>query len=149
MEAGVLKHARAKMEAIGLIIGIGHDLVELDRIQHILEGLTAERFIAKVLTSAERERAVARGGRRIEYVAGRFAAKEAIVKALGCGIGAAVGFLDIEILPDAFGKPVCHLSEGAWQRLGLSSDEVRLHISITHERSLASAYSIAERIESN
>jgi len=127
-----------------LIIGIGHDLVEIERLHRILQGPTAERFEARVLTAAERTRADARGGRREEYIAGRFAAKEAIVKALGCGIGRTVGFLDIEVLPDGAGKPVCRLTDGAWQRLGLSPEETVLHLSITHERSLASAYAIVE-----
>ena len=131
-----------------MIIGIGHDLVEMNRMQRVLDGPTADRFAARILTPAEQKRGNARGGRRTEYLAGRFAAKEAIVKALGCGIGGKVGFLDIEVLPDASGKPECRLSDQAWQRLGLSSEDVRLHISITHERSLASAYAIAEHIGS-
>ncbi|MFS0726128.1 holo-ACP synthase [Paenibacillus sp. 1P07SE] len=129
-----------------MIIGIGHDLVELERVRRILDGQTAERFLEKMLTPAERQLLSGKGMRSAEYTAGRFAAKEAVVKALGCGIGGTVGLLDIEVLPDASGRPVCSLTGEAWQRLGLSPDEVKLHVSITHERSLASAYAVAERI---
>ena len=81
-----------------------------------------------------------------EFVAGRFAAKEAIVKALGCGIGMEVGFQDIEILPDDKGKPEVNLSDEAWTRLGLPEGRnYNIHLTITHSRDLASAFAVVER----
>ncbi|CAM4450280.1 holo-ACP synthase [Paenibacillus tarimensis] len=126
-----------------MIIGIGHDVVEIDRIRAILEGAAGERFMRRVLTAAEYDRALNKGSSCVEYVAGRFAVKEAVVKAIGCGIGSAVGFKDMEVLPDKLGKPVCTLSEEALQRLQLDY-QLRIHVSISHERSLASAFAIAE-----
>lgn len=127
------------------IIGIGLDIVELERVNALLSGPTGERFIARVLTERERE---ALPGmpfrRRAQYVAGRFAMKEAVAKALGCGIGKLVGFQDIEALPDEYGKPNCRLSDGALSRLRFASHP-RIHAAITHERSMAAASVVLEQ----
>lgn len=128
------------------ISGIGLDVVELERIARVLSGPAGERFLERVLT--ERERAAARGmpdKRRVPYVAGRFALKEAVAKALGCGLGGLVGFRDIEAVPDELGKPCCELSAEALARLGLAGRHVKLHVAITHERSIAAATAIIER----
>ena len=130
-----------------MIVGMGHDILEIERIADMRERSSWERFLHKVLTDAERELALERGGRIIEFVAGRFAAKEAVVKAIGCGIGEKVGFTDIEILPDALGKPYCTLSQDAWSRLLMDELDYSIHISITHQRTLASAMAIVERRE--
>lgn len=87
-----------------MIYGTGIDLTELSRIQTILaKGL---KLPEKVLTPAE-QAVFARYPlkRQIEFLAGRFSAKEAYSKAYGTGIGAAVGFQDIEILDNQHGKP--------------------------------------------
>ncbi|PZD94969.1 holo-[acyl-carrier-protein] synthase [Paenibacillus sambharensis] len=129
-----------------MIIGVGHDVVEIARIRKILAGTAGERFMHRTLTDAEYERAKSKGESLAEYVAGRFAVKEAVVKALGCGIGTAVGFKDIEVLPDKLGKPVCTICDEALLRLKLEYP-IRLHVSISHERSLASAFAIAEHAD--
>jgi len=128
-----------------LIIGIGHDLVEIARIGRILQGNTKESFIRRILAEEEIARAPSGDRRLAEYAAGRFAAKEAVAKALGCGIGAAVCFTDIIVLPDRHGKPVCTLSDRAWERLGLDASETVIHVTITHERAMASAFAVVER----
>jgi holo-[acyl-carrier protein] synthase len=130
-----------------MIYGVGMDMLEISRMNKILEGNTAERFLERILTSAERELAAVRKGRLNEFAAGRFTAKEAVVKALGCGIGQIVGFQDIEILPDALGKPCCYLKSVALVRLGLPMNStMRIHLSITHSESMAAAYVIIEHI---
>lgn len=128
-----------------MIIGIGHDLVEVARIKRILRGRVKDAFLRRILAEEEIARAPSEGGRLAEYVAGRFAVKEAVAKALGCGIGAAVRFTDIIVLPDPRGRPVCTLSARAWERLGLASSETGIHVTITHERKYASAFAVAER----
>jgi holo-[acyl-carrier-protein] synthase len=128
-----------------VIIGIGHDLVEIARIERILQGRTADLFLRRILTEEEIALAPAGGRRLAEFAAGRFAVKEAVSKAFGCGIGAAVRFIDIIVLPDRLGKPVCTLSARAWERLGLDSSATRIHVTITHERGIASAFAVAER----
>lgn len=129
-----------------MIYGIGHDILELDRVKKILESSSGERFLKKVLTSNERDLLTERGPRRAEYTAGRFAVKEAVVKAFGCGISGQVGFQDIEVLPDKLGKPVAVLHSDAWERLGLDAREMNVHVSISHQPGLASAYCIVEKL---
>jgi holo-[acyl-carrier protein] synthase len=129
-----------------MIAGIGLDVVELERMAKLLEGPAKDKFVARVLTEQERmgwNRLQPR--RALEYISGRFAAKEAVVKALGTGIGAIVGFMDIEVLPDALGKPVCLISQEAIQRLGWEGHAFKVHIAITHERTLAVATAIIEK----
>ncbi len=87
-----------------MIYGTGIDLTEIGRIQKIVDaGL---KLPEKVLTPAELVVFNRYGSkRRIEFLAGRFSAKESYSKAFGTGIGAAVGFQDIEILDNEAGKP--------------------------------------------
>ncbi|CAM3559325.1 MULTISPECIES: holo-ACP synthase [Saccharibacillus] len=129
-----------------MIHGIGHDILEIGRVIRLLDGAQRERFLHRVLTPAELEIARARGPKLAEFVSGRFAAKEAIVKALGCGIGRIVGFEDIEIVPGALGKPGVRLSDAAWSRLGLpGGNGYAIHLSITHQPAMASAFAVVER----
>ncbi|MCE5168663.1 holo-ACP synthase [Paenibacillus profundus] len=127
-----------------MIYGIGHDILELDRVTRLLNGKSKDRFLQRVLTPAELAVLKQRETRMAEWVAGRFAVKEAVVKAFGTGIGRTIGFLDIEVLPDAHGKPHACVSEAAWNRLGLPSDSYHIHVSISHQPSLASAQAIVE-----
>ena len=137
---------------MNMIIGIGTDLVEIARIRGILEQSHGARFVERVLTPEERELSVKRAGRLAEFVAGRFAAKEAVAKALGCGIGRQLGLQDIRIVPDAKGKPCCSVSDAAWERLGFgvgsssASAAVTLHLTITHTDTTAAAFAVAERV---
>jgi holo-[acyl-carrier protein] synthase len=130
-----------------MIVGVGLDVVELERIEKILKQPSGKRFAEKVLTAKEGERWASLPFRRsLEFIAGRFAAKEAVVKAFGCGIGLLAGFHDIEILPDSAGKPECLLSEACWNRLGHEAGRHKIHVAITHERKLAAATAVVERI---
>jgi holo-[acyl-carrier protein] synthase len=129
-----------------MIYGVGMDMLEISRMKKIMKGKAAQRFLERILTLSERDLAATRKGRLSEFIAGRFAAKEAVVKALGCGIGQNVGFQDIEVLPDAFGKPLCTITSIALERLGLPLDStMRIHLSITHSESMAAAYVIIEQ----
>lgn len=126
-----------------MILGIGTDLVEITRVRRFLEGDSGERFLERVLTPEERRLAREKRGRLTEFVAGRFAAKEAVVKALGTGIGGVTGFQDVEVLPAEGGRPQVTLSAEARSKLKLPP-EFRIHLSITHTAGLASAYAIVE-----
>ncbi|WP_025690725.1 holo-ACP synthase [Paenibacillus zanthoxyli] len=129
-----------------MIYGIGHDLLEINRIAVLLEGRLGGRFVRRVLTEGELSVAGSRGGLTAEYAAGRFAAKEAIVKAFGCGIGAALGFTDIEILPGKLGRPEAAISGEAWTRLNLPDGyDYIIHLTITHTTDLASAFAVVEQ----
>lgn len=115
-----------------MIIGIGLDLTEIPRIVKAYEKQAG--FPMKVLT--ENEQQVfnqLNGKRKMEFLAGRFAAKEAFSKALGTGIGK-VGFLDIEVLNDEKGKP--YIAKAPF--IG------NTFISITHTDTIAAAQVILE-----
>jgi holo-[acyl-carrier protein] synthase len=137
-----------------MIIGIGADITGLERIGRLLEGERGGAFLRRALTEAERHMALAKSahrGRYVEFVAGRWAAKEAVAKAVGCGIGAIVGLHDIEVLPDDRGRPVCTLSGQAWERLealspSLRRERVKLHLTITHSEGMAAAFAVAEQL---
>lgn len=126
-----------------MIIGIGVDITEIIRVKKIIEQPVGERFLDRILTASERELLRMRKGRTAEFAAGRFAAKEAVAKALGCGIGKQVGFRDVEVLPDASGKPICTLLGDARRRAGLDPDAL-IHISISHSETTAIAYVVIE-----
>jgi holo-[acyl-carrier protein] synthase len=115
---------------------VGVDLVELDRISHSIERF-GERFLRRVYT--ERELAYCRG--RVRSLAARWAAKEAVAKALGTGIGV-VGWRDIEVLNNEQQRPQITLHGPAAElaaRLNIST----LEISLSHARDYAVAFVVA------
>jgi holo-[acyl-carrier protein] synthase len=114
-----------------MIKGIGIDIIELSRIQDILN--RQKRFLDRVLTPNERLKFEDLPTvRKVEFLAGRFAAKEAYSKANGTGIGEELSFLDIEIENDSSGKPF------------FAKPETKAHLSITHSRDYAAAQVIIE-----
>lgn len=129
-----------------MIIGIGHDMTELSRIKKLLSGAVGEKFLRRIFTEQEYVEFDATVGevRKVEYVAGRFAVKEAVSKAFGCGIGSMLGFHDIEIKRTSSGKPTCNVRGTALESLGYLHMNLEIHISITHERELASAFVVVE-----
>ncbi len=127
-----------------MIISTGVDLAEVERIQAALEHpRTGRRFRDRVFT--EREIAYCEKKRRGKYesYAGRFAAKEAVMKALGRGWGAKVGWLDIEVARARSGKPDIVLHDKT-AKLAAELGIRRWALSITHTRDHGLAYVIAE-----
>lgn len=117
-----------------MIEGIGIDLVELDRIEALLE--RQPDFPARILTEREMTRFLELSNhRQIEFLAGRFSAKEAFSKALGTGIGENMSFLDVEILPNEVNKPIVYtdLFHG------------NIHVTISHSKEYAIAQIILEK----
>ena len=86
-----------------MIYGIGVDIVEIARVEKLYTDF-GERFTRRILTLPEREE-FARRGLKISYLATRFAAKEAVAKALGTGIGEALGFHSVQIVNSEQGRP--------------------------------------------
>lgn len=110
-------------------IKTGVDLIEISRVQEVVSR-HGKHYLERVYTPAELELC----GKRAESLAGRYAAKEAVAKALGCGIGD-VEWKEIEILGDEQNAPVLHLSGKAAQKadeLGLTSWSVSLSHSQSH-----------------
>ena len=121
-----------------MITGLGNDITECARIENALRK-HGDLFLDHLLTA--REKTESRG--RISYYAGRWAAKEAISKALGCGIGEHCAFTDIEILNNEAGRPEATLS-GAAEITAKQLQVGRIHLSISHERHYAVATAILE-----
>jgi holo-[acyl-carrier protein] synthase len=114
-----------------MIKGIGIDIIELSRIEALLT--RQMKLIDRILTPMEKDRFETLSSRRqVEFLAGRFAVKEAFSKAMGTGIGKELSFLDIEIANDPFGKPF------------IVKPEIHAHISISHSRDYAVAQVIIE-----
>jgi holo-[acyl-carrier protein] synthase len=117
---------------------VGIDLIDIDRIHAVL-GRDPQRFRRRVLTDSENRYC----GAKIERVAGRWAAKEAISKVLGLGVRG-VGWREIEVLPNRAGQPQVVLHRRAAARAeALGLDEVS--VSISHERHMAVAVAVAHR----
>ncbi len=119
-----------------VLLRTGIDLVEIDRLQGLRPEIR-ERFLQRVFTPRE----LAEAGGSDASLAGRFAVKEAVSKALGTGIGA-LGWQQIEVERGAAGEPVLHLYGSALaeaERQGL----MVWSISITHSRTQAVAVAVA------
>ncbi len=119
-----------------MIEGIGLDLVELDRIEKLYN--RQKSFLNRVLTPDEQTHFHKLSKhRQIEFLAGRFAAKEAFAKAIGTGIGAALSFQEIEILPNPKNKPIVKTNKYSG----------KIHLSISHAKTIAMAQIILEKYE--
>jgi holo-[acyl-carrier protein] synthase len=122
------------------IYGIGIDVVEVERISAAI-ARHGETFLAKLFTPAERAYCDAQKKPELHYAA-RFAAKEAVSKALGTGIGGEAGWLDLEITRDAAGAPKLFL-QGAAAAFTKQHGITEIQISLTHAREYAAANAIA------
>lgn len=123
------------------IIGIGTDITECLRIANMIER-HGELFICRVYTDNEIAYCSSRKAATQHY-AGRWAAKEAVLKALGTGWRKGISWRDVEVANLSTGAPTIMLHAGA-RDVADSLGIQRMHISISHARSHAVAYAIAE-----
>lgn len=121
-----------------MIIGIGVDIIEIERVRQAIQN--NKNFLSKLFTEKEIDYFISRN-MNSEVIAGNFAAKEAVSKALGTGIRG-FSFKDIEILRNELGKPEVILHSGA--KLIGNNNSLRIHLSISHNNSSAIAYSVLE-----
>jgi holo-[acyl-carrier protein] synthase len=127
------------------ILGHGIDIVETVRIKHLLEA-HGERFLDRCFTPAEQTYCARNAKRYLEHLAGRFAAKEAVLKVLGTGWRGGIAWTDIEILPEPSGQPKVTLS-GESLRIAKELGISRWHVSISHIETHATASAIGMRGE--
>ncbi|MEW6064544.1 ACP synthase [Desulforamulus profundi] len=116
--------------------GIGTDIIEIERIE-LAVSRSGQQFLDRVFTPAEQEHCKG----KVQCLAGRFAAKEAILKALGTGLRE-LRWTNIEILPNYLGKPEVKLT-GAALELAEKMDVARVLVSISHDRGRAVAFAVA------
>lgn len=124
-----------------MIIGIGTDIIEINRIENAVKRTNG--FINKLFTKNEIEMFESKGFKS-EVIAGNFAAKEAISKAIGTGFRG-FGVKDIEVLRDELGKPIVNLSNKVYTVM--KRKNVNIHLSISHSRNNAIAYAVMEVLE--
>ena len=125
-----------------MILGHGIDIVDTLRIARMLEE-HGQRFLDRCFTPAEQSHCTQSEKRRVERLAGRFAVKEAILKVLGTGWRGGIQWTDMEVLPDALGRPVCTLTGEAAavaEKIGIA----HWHVSISHIETHAVGSAIGE-----
>lgn len=133
-----------------MIYGIGTDLIEIERIAAAFERF-GDRFAQRILGpqelarySARRARSARRG---VAYLATRFAAKEAISKAIGLGLRSPMSWRAVEIVNEPSGRPLA-VANGALAAF-LRARRLRLSVSVTDEQTMAMAFAVAEVIDEN
>lgn len=124
-----------------MIVGVGVDIVEIGRIKEVME--RNNKFMEKVFEKSEIEYLKSRN-LRPEYVAGRFAAKEAVSKALGTGFRG-FNLRDIVIESNELGKPLVLLKNKA-KNIAEQNGTAIIHLSISHGMESAIAYAVMEVI---
>ncbi|MFL6859989.1 MAG: holo-ACP synthase [Sphingomicrobium sp.] len=127
-----------------MIVGIGSDLCNIERIQHSLERW-GDKFLNRVFTDIERAKAAKRPFTVAGTLAKRFAAKEAFAKAVGTGFKRGVHMKDIGVVNLPSGKPTLQLTGGAKARLDALAPEghaIDIHLTMTDDHPWAQAFVI-------
>jgi holo-[acyl-carrier protein] synthase len=127
-----------------MILGIGSDIANIERIQHSLDRW-GDRFLKRVFTEVERAKAASRPHTRAGTLAKRFAAKEAFSKALGTGFRCGVFMKDIGVVNLPSGKPTLSVTGGAKARLDALAPEghaIDIHLTMTDDHPWAQAFVI-------
>jgi holo-[acyl-carrier protein] synthase len=125
-----------------MIIGTGIDIIEVARIRASYEKF-GERFAGRILLAPEMEYCKSHKD-PAPFIAARFAAKEAVSKAFGTGIGASIGWQDIEVKRRETGEPYLVL-HGKGAELFKARAATRIHLSLSHTQQHATAISILEK----
>ena len=123
------------------MIGIGLDLCEIARMDRLLQ--QGETFLQRYFTPLEQEYIKSKGGNAPQSMAAIFAAKEALLKALGRGLGQGLSLKDIEIGHEENGRPYYHLSPKAQSALTALGGS-RAFLTLTHEAGMAAAMAVVE-----
>lgn len=124
-----------------MIIGTGIDIIEVGRIESSHEKF-GERFLKRILRPAEIEYCLSHK-RPAPFLAARFAAKEAVSKAFGTGIGAQLGWQDVEVGRKQSGEPFVILHGGGLRLLEQRNARM-VHLSLSHTEAYAAAVAVLE-----
>ena len=145
--APIERSCRDRYLAAMAVLGHGVDLVETARIRHLFDQ-HGSHFLDRVFTAAEQAYCDANPKRRFEHLAARFAAKEAVLKALGTGWRGGIGWTDIEVLRDPAGKPSVAL-HGQAAAVAAAAGIRNWLLSLSHVETHAFASAIATNDSSN
>ena len=135
----MIKHSKKQDNTVGKFSGMGIDIVDIPRFRKTL-ATRGNRFINRIFLPSEQKYCGAKPNPWIHY-AGRFAAKEAIAKAFGTGIGKELNWLDIEIISSDSNAPVVKLSPRA-KRLARRRRTKNILISISHTHAYTAAVAL-------
>jgi holo-[acyl-carrier protein] synthase len=127
------------------ILGHGIDIVETSRIRALVDN-HGQHFLDRVFTPAEQAYASKNPKRYFEHLAGRFAAKEAVLKVLGTGWRGGIAWTDVEVVKETSGLPTIVLT-GECERIAREQGISRWHVSISHIETHATASAIGLRGE--
>jgi holo-[acyl-carrier protein] synthase len=127
------------------ILGHGIDIVETARVRRLVDE-HGQRFLDRCFTKDEQEYCAKSPKRYYEHLAGRFAAKEAVLKVLGTGWRGGIQWTDIEVLKEPSGQPKIRLA-GECERIARALGIVRWHVSLSHIETHATASAIGLRGE--
>lgn len=125
-----------------MIFGIGTDIIEIERIERAVN--RSQRFCDKIFTKGEQAYCNGRNHARFESYAARYAAKEAMFKALGTGYRYGFAFNEVEVLNDDLGKPEIH-AHGKVKKFLKENRVSQIHLSLSHARENAVAYVVLEK----
>lgn len=133
-----------------MILGIGKDIVDISRIEKALE-THGERFVQRCFTAEEQDEAGSKTDdkSRVESFAKRYAAKEALSKALGSGIAHGVFMKDLMVSKDQYGRPIMTVAGGAkdWlDKITPAGHVAKIHTTLTDEPPYAEALVIIEAL---
>ncbi|RTE65837.1 holo-ACP synthase [Amphritea opalescens] len=123
-----------------MILGVGTDLLDIRRIGKALE--RTPRLAERILTAAEFEQ-FSTSSEPVNFLAKRFAAKEAAVKALGTGIGRGISWQHFNISHDSLGRPLIEMNGGALEKAEQRGIR-QIHISYSDETDHVVAFAVAE-----
>lgn len=116
--------------------GIGTDIIEIERVRQSIDR-HGQHFLNRLFSPKEQDYCY-KFKDPVPHFAGRFAAKEAVAKALGTGFGADLSWHDLEVMGDEHGKPVVYLSDAAKKRF----NNPRILVSISHSTTHATAVAL-------
>ena len=123
------------------MIGLGIDLCEIARMERLLE--RDDRFLQRYFTTEEQQYIQSRGKAGAESMAAMFAAKEALLKAMGTGLSGKAALVEIEICHEESGRPRYRLLGAAKEALA-DIGGLRVHLSLSHEAGVAAAVAVIE-----
>lgn len=123
-----------------MIFGVGTDIIEIKRIEQAIARFD-NRFLDRIYTIDEQEYCL-RHRDSARHFSGRFAAKEAVIKALGTGFRNGISWVDIEIKNNGDGKPEVTLSYALMEMVSMDAMTQRISLSISHCRDYATAFAV-------
>lgn len=134
-----------------MILGVGIDLLDVNRIEKLFSKFDSNRFAEKILSKREMELFSNIGdiSKKINFIAKRFSSKESVLKAIGLGLGRGIGLTDISVLNDILGKPEISFNESSMRFLenfyNIDYKNIDFKMSVTDENSLVNTIVIISK----